>query len=70
MENFQQFIQHINSGYTPNGYFITLGAVMWDGIPNPETQVKIQYCDHNCLPLLDLKDPKKIFQFLTSNGKK
>lgn len=31
--------------------------------------VIFQYCDHNHLPLLDLKDLKKILQFSTENGK-
>ncbi len=31
--------------------------------------VIFQYCDHNHLPLLDLKDLKKMLQFSTENGK-
>jgi uncharacterized protein len=31
--------------------------------------VIFQYCDHNHLPLLDLKDLKKILQYSTENGK-
>ena len=31
--------------------------------------VIFQYCDHNHLPLLDLRDLKKILQFSTENGK-
>ena len=42
MSKKEDFIQHINTGYTSKGESLVLGAAILDGEPIGETKVKIQ----------------------------